>query len=287
MIDLLGAPVARSLNDATRERVARLALEGREAKLFIVRVGGDESDAAYLRGISRAAEATGVGVELAELEPNVPEGELEGLLLDLSADPDVSGILLLRPLPAGLDERRAAACIAPGKDVDAMGDRSLAALFAGERAPFAPATAKAVMELLDYYGYALRGRVGCVLGRSTVVGRPLQALLTAADATVTLCHSKTSGIAEICRRSEFVIACVGVPGFLTPEMVGDGAWVVDVGVNVTPEGGLVGDVDPAVAEVAGALTPVPGGVGAVTAATLISQVARAAERSMREEGNHG
>ncbi len=281
MIALEGAPVARALNDASRVRLARLALEGMQAKLFIVRVGHDDSDTAYLRGISRAAETSGLSVELAELEASIPQAELDSLLGDLSADPEVSGILLLRPLPEGLSEQGAARMIAPEKDVDAMGERALAQLFSGRDDGFAPATAKAVLELLDFYGYDVGGRVGCVLGRSTVVGRPLQALLTAHDATVTLCHSKTPATDEICRASEFIVSCVGVPGFVTPEMVAPGTWVVDVGINVMEDGSLVGDVAKDVVEVAEALTPVPGGVGAVTAATLVSQVVHAAEQQAR------
>ncbi len=278
MISLKGAPVAKALNDASRARASRLALKSVEVKLVVVRVGKDDSDTAYLRGISRAAEASGIAVELIELTRRVPQRELNELLGDLSADPAVSGILLLRPLAEGLSEHEAAFAIAPEKDVDAMGERALAQLFSGRSDGFAPATARAVLEILDHYGYDVRGRVGCVLGRSTVVGRPLQALLTSRDATITLCHSKTPRIDEICRGSEFIACAVGVAGFVTPEMVSPGAWVVDVGINVGEDGRLTGDVAPEVAEVAGALTPVPGGVGAVTAATLVAQTVRAAER---------
>ncbi len=289
MIILKGAPVAKALNGASKARIARLALEGVGVRLFIVRVGHDDADAAYLRGISRSAEACGLAVELAEIAHDVPQGELNALLRDLSRDPKVSGILLMRPLPEGLSEEEAARCIAPEKDVDAMGERALAQLFSGNPHAFAPATAKAVLELLDHYGYDVAGRVGCVLGRSTVVGRPLQALLTSRDATVTLCHSKTPDLEGICRRSEFIVSAVGVAGFVTPQMVSPGTWVVDVGINVDDGGKLVGDVAPRVADVAEALTPVPGGVGVVTAATLVSQVVRAAEGQARARkvGSHG
>lgn len=279
MIALKGAPVAKALNEASAERVRALALAGVSPKLFIVRVGEDPSDSAYVRGISKSAAASGVAVELARCEESVPEEELRRLVGDLSADPEVHGILVLRPLPPAISEDAVALCIDPAKDVDAMNPLTLGRLFRGDLGTFAPATARAVLELLDHYGYDVRGRKGCVLGRSAVVGRPLQALLTARDATVTLCHSKTKAIEEHCRQSEFVVACVGVPGFLTPNMVSPGAWVVDVGINVSEDGKLVGDVDPLVARVAEAMSPVPGGVGSVTAATLIAQVVRAAEHA--------
>ena len=284
---LRGKPVADALMAAAKIRVQALRDRGVEAKLAVVRVGEDPSDAAYLRGIARRAEEAGLSVELVKLADSIPQGELERLVEDLSDDPCVHGVLILRPLPAPLDEKRLASLLSPAKDVDGMTEANLARVFAGDPLGFAPATARAVTELLKHYGYDVRGRHACVIGRSLVSGRPIQGLLTARDATVTLCHSKTRDLASHARRAELLVAAVGEAGFVTPQMVGEGAWVVDVGINEAPAGdgvrtmGIVGDVAPEAAEVAEALTPVPGGLGAVTSAVLVLQAVEAAERQTR------
>lgn len=280
MIELEGRPVARALSDATATRARVLAARGHVPQLLVIRVGADPADAAYLRGIERASETCGVATEIATLEADTPQRALVRLLEDASADDAIHGILLMRPLPAGFDEGLCAAAIAPAKDVDGMTAQSLADVFAGQPGALAPATARAVIELLDHYGYDVAGRDVCVVGRSRVVGRPLQALLCDRDATVTLCHSRTVDLAGHLRRAELVVSCVGRAGFVTPSMVAPDAWVVDVGINVTEAGSVVGDVDPAVAEVAGALSPVPGGVGAITSAVLMAQTVEAAWRQV-------
>jgi methylenetetrahydrofolate dehydrogenase (NADP+)/methenyltetrahydrofolate cyclohydrolase len=216
--------------------------------------------------------------DLSAVAPAAAVSGIRGTLAALSGNPVVHGILLQTPLPGGARLAELASGIDPAKDVDGANPVSLGRLLTGLPA-FAPATAAAVLALLDYHRVALSGRRAVVVGRSAVVGKPVAQLLLARDATVTVCHSRTADLAAVTASAEVLVVAAGRPGLIGPSYVAPGAVVVDVGTNATADGGMAGDVDPAVASVAGALSPVPGGVGPVTTAMLLRHVVEAASRS--------
>jgi methylenetetrahydrofolate dehydrogenase (NADP+)/methenyltetrahydrofolate cyclohydrolase len=266
-----GRELAADLRRRTAESAAALTAAGRPPRLAIVVATADESSAWYVRSIAKAAAAAGIVCDIVSPAP----AEIHAVLNRLGADDDVHGIILQTPLPAGIDIGDLAPAIPPAKDVDGANPASLGRLAAGLPA-FPPATAEAVLALLDHHGVALAGRHAVVVGRSTVVGKPAAHLLLDRDATVTICHSRTSDLAAITRQADVLVAAVGRPGLITPEHVSPETVVIDVGTNPTADGTLVGDVDPAVAETAAGLTPVPGGVGPVTTALLLQHTVRAA-----------
>jgi methylenetetrahydrofolate dehydrogenase (NADP+)/methenyltetrahydrofolate cyclohydrolase len=268
---LSGRELAADLRRRTTESAAALTAAGRPPRLAIVVATADESSAWYVRSIAKAAAAAGIVCDVVSPAPT----EIHAELSRLAADDDVHGIILQTPLPAGIDIGDLAQVIPPAKDVDGANPASLGRLAAGLPA-FPPATAEAVLALLDHHGVALAGRHAVVVGRSTVVGKPAAHLLLDRDATVTICHSRTTDLAATTRQADVLVAAVGRPGLITSEHVSPGTVVIDVGTNPTPDGGLVGDVDPAVAEKAAGLTPVPGGVGPVTTALLLQHTVRAA-----------
>lgn len=265
---LSGAEPAEAIRTRTAERAAELEAAGRRPVLAVVTATADEASAWYVRSISAAAERVGVDCRVVDLGADASPGELTAALRDLGADRSVRGLVLQKPLPAGSEPALVAAAIDPEKDVDGANPLSLGRLAAGQRA-FAPATAEAVVALLDHHGVEVAARHVVVIGRSTVVGKPLAHLLLDRDATVSVCHSRTRDLPSIAASGDIVVAAVGRTHLITQEYVAPGATVVDVGTNPTGDGGLAGDVDPAVAETAGALSPVPGGVGPVTTALLL------------------
>ena len=249
--------------------------------LATVLVGDDPASAIYVR---RKREACAeVGIESFHHEPGgeVPADELAELLRSLNGDERVHGILLQLPLTEHLDDEELTRLIDPGKDVDGLTPVNAGLLAQGGHG-LVPCTPAGVMELLRHAGRELSGARAVVLGRSKLVGRPLAALLLGADVTVTQCHSRTRDLPAVCREADVLVAAAGSPGLVTADMVGEGATVIDVGTNRT-EHGLVGDVDfEAVREKAGAITPVPGGVGPMTIAMLLSNTVEAAQRSLGE-----
>ena len=273
---LPGREVAAALRAATAEE---MALAGaRAVRLAVVTATIDEATAWYVRALEAAAARAGIGCDVTELGAAAAAAEITSTLRALSADAAVHGIILQTPLPAGLRLAELAADIAPAKDVDGANPLSLGRLTAGLSA-FAPATAAAVLQLLDFYAVELAGRRAVVVGRSVVVGKPLAQLLLARDATVTVCHSRTPDLAAVTREADVLVVAAGRAGLITARHVRPGAVVVDVGTNPTADGGLIGDVDAgSVAAVAGALSPVPGGVGSVTTAQLLLNTASAARR---------
>lgn len=284
MAELLrGAPVAAALVERARARSELLRAAGVAPTLATVRVGERGDDVAYERAAERRCAAAGVDVVRRELPGTCSQAELERELARLSEDASVHGVLLFRPLPPGLDERLAARALDPAKDVDALTEGALLATLAGRAGGFAPCTAEAVLRLLDHYGVDLAGAEACVVGRSLVIGRPVAALLLARDATVICCHSRTRDLAALCRRADVVVAAAGSPGLVGAACARDGQVVVDVGATWDPAAGrLAGDVDAgAVAPLVSALTPVPGGVGAVTTAVLALHVVEAAGAAAR------
>jgi len=270
-----GRAVAAKVRERVTGEVAELRERGVIPGLATVLVGEDPASRVYVRMKRKACEEVGIASTHHELSGDVPEAELQDLLEGLGADPAVSGILLQLPLPEHLDALQMTALIPPEKDVDGLTPLS-AGLLAHGRDSLVPCTPAGVMELLHEAGTELEGAQAVVLGRSQLVGKPVAALLLAANATVTHCHSRTRDLPAVCREADVLIAAVGRPGTVTADMVREGAVVIDVGTNRT-EDGLVGDVDfGPVAERAGAITPVPGGVGPMTIAMLLSNTAKAA-----------
>jgi len=273
--ELSGRELARQLRAALAERAARLAKEGRQPRLAVVTANDDGGSAAYVRSIANAAARDGIACDVAR---TTTAAGITANLAQLADDPEVHGIILQTPLPEGANLAELAAAIPTAKDVDGASPESIGRLVAGLPA-FAPATAEAVLALLDHYGVELRGRHAVVVGRSVVVGKPSAHLLLDRNATVTICHSRTADLPAITRQADVLVAAVGRAWLIGPGHVSPGTTVIDVGTNATQDGGLAGDVDPAVAGVAAALTPVPGGVGPVTTALLLSHVVQAAAAS--------
>lgn len=280
---LPGNEVAAALRGRAAELAAELAARGGVVRLAVVTATADESAAWYVRSLTRAAARVDFACEVIDVGAAAASAEIVATLRELSADRGVHGIILQAPLPAGLRLAELAAWIDPAKDVDGANPVSLGRLMAGLPA-FAPATAQAVLELLDHHRVALAGQRAVVVGRSIVVGKPVAQLLLARDATVTICHSRTPDLPAVTREADVLVAAAGRPGLIGTGHVRPGAVVVDVGTNPTADGGLTGDVAAAgVAEVAGALSPVPGGVGPVTTARLLLNTAVAAEGAGRRE----
>lgn len=284
MADLLkGAPVARALTERLVERREALEAAGVTPKLAVIRVGERPDDLSYERGLLARCEKVGIAAEVHALPADATQEELLACVADVNADPSVHGCLMFRPLPAQFDEAAAAAALDPAKDVDCMTDASLLATLAGRDGGFAPCTAEAVLEVLDHYGVVLQGARVTVVGRSLVIGRPVSLMLQARNATVTMCHTRTADLAAECRRADVIVAAAGYAGTVGQGCFAPGQTVIDVGINWDERAGcLVGDADAAAAEAAGvaAITPVPGGVGAVTTAVLAKHVIQAAERSL-------
>ena len=276
MTVLSGRELAADIRAGTAAAAAELTAAHRPPRLTVVTATDDEASAWYVRSIAAAAAKAGIGCEVEDLGPGATAGGLSAQLASLSADPTVHGIILTTPLPGSARLAELAAEIDPAKDVDGANPVSLGRLMTGLPA-FAPATAEAVLRLLDHHRIDLSGLDDAVVvGRSAVVGKPVAHLLLDRNATVTICHSRTRDLAAITRQADVLVVAAGRAGLIGPDHVTPGATVIDVGTNATPDGGLIGDVDPRVAEVAGALTPVPGGVGPVTTALLLRHVTDAA-----------
>lgn len=279
---LKGAPVAAALGEKTAAAAAALREAGVVPTLAILRVGERPDDLSYEKGAKKRCDAAGVDVRSVVLPEDVTQEKLMDTLEELNRDDGVHGILLMRPLPAHLDGEAARRTLAPEKDVDGVTDGSLAGVFTGSREGFAPCTAQAVAEVLDFYDIPLVGAHAVIAGRSLVVGRPAAMLLMAKGATVTICHGKTTSLPAMTRQADILVAAVGRMGFFGSEHIAPGQVVVDVGIHFNEETGkLCGDVRFDEAEpVAAAITPVPGGIGAMTTAVLVSHVVEAAQRRM-------
>ncbi len=276
---LKGAAAAAALNARTEQKVRRLQAAGVSPTLGILRVGAREDDLSYERGAVKRCEKLGIGVRHFILPADTDQATLLRTLREAGGDPGIHGILMLRPLPEPLDEAEACRALPPEKDVDGITDGSLAGVFAGQAKGFPPCTAQACMEILDYYGIDCTGKRAVVVGRSLVVGRPAAMMLLAKNATVTLCHTRTKDLPSVCREAQILIAAAGRTGVVDASCLSPGQIVLDVGIHVGPDGKLCGDVaEQDAMAVAGAVTPVPGGVGAVTTSVLADHVAEAAAR---------
>ncbi len=247
---------------------------GEPVCLATILVGDDPASHVYVGKKHEASHEAGIESHDHRLPEETPESDVLDLLAELNASDDVDGILVQLPLPGHMDEPTVLRAVDPAKDVDGFHPLNAGRLFLGEPL-HVPATPLGIMALLAEYEVELEGRRAVVIGRSEIVGKPVAMLLLARHATVTICHSRTRDLAEHTRAADVLVAAVGRPGLITPDMVKPGATVVDVGVNRT-ESGLVGDVDPAVAEVAGLMSPVPGGVGPMTIAMLLRNTLSAA-----------
>ena len=275
-----GAPVAQALTERLIVKANQLKVQGIVPTLAIVRVGERPEDLSYERGALKRCEKVGIRVRQFTLPEESSHGDLLAVIEQINADREIHGCLLFRPLPPQIDEAAICAALDPAKDVDGITAGSLAAVFTGSGAGYPPCTAQACMEILDYYGRDLTGKRAVVVGRSLVVGKPLSMLLLGKNATVTLCHTRTAGLAAECRRAEVLIAAAGRANMIGRDHLAPGQLVLDVGINVDENGNLVGDVDFAAAdEIVGAVTPVPGGVGAVTTSVLAAHVLQAAEQA--------
>jgi methylenetetrahydrofolate dehydrogenase (NADP+)/methenyltetrahydrofolate cyclohydrolase len=276
-----GKALAAAVRASVRETVARLAARGVRPGLAVILAGDNPASAVYVRNKARACEETGVRSEVHRYGGDVTERALLDRIAALNADPAVHGILVQLPLPGRINARCVLEAVAPAKDIDGFHLENLGALVAGQP-KFVPCTPAGVLRLIEHAGVTLAGRHAVVIGRSNIVGKPLALLLLQKDATVTICHSKTMELQKLTREADVLIAAVGRPKLVTAAMVKPGACVIDVGINRLADGTLAGDVDfDAVKNVAGWITPVPGGVGPMTIALLLENCVRAASDELK------
>ena len=286
---LLGKEVTAAMNEKLQAKVAELKEKGVTPKLGIIRCGENPSDLSYEKGAMSRAALIGVEVERFLLPEDVTKEALIAQIEALNADASIHGVLLFRPLPKHLKDVQSEICnhLRPEKDIDCMTDLSNAGVFMGKQLGFAPCTPQAFMEILDYYGIDCKGKTAVVIGRSLVVGRPAAMMLMQRNATVTVCHTKTVDTASIARQADILVTSAGVLNSLTADYVRPGQIVIDVSINWDPtkkdgKGGIAGDADFAAVEpIVEAVTPVPGGVGAVTTSVLIGHVVEAAARTLQ------
>jgi methylenetetrahydrofolate dehydrogenase (NADP+)/methenyltetrahydrofolate cyclohydrolase len=270
-----GKALAASIRASIRERISR---RGLRPGLAVILAGDDPASKIYVRNKTRACEEAGVRSQQIDYPASVTQEELIGRIRKLNADPAVHGILVQLPLPAHIDPLAVQDAIAPEKDADGFHPASLGALLAG-RPGFVPCTPAGILRLIEHAGVPLAGRHAVVIGRSTIVGKPAALLLLQKDMTVTLCHSRTASLEEEAKRADVLVAAVGRAKLVTARMVKPGACVIDVGINRLADGSLAGDVDfHAASQVAGWITPVPGGVGPMTIAMLLENCLHAATR---------
>ena len=276
---LKGAPVAEALSIELSERVRALGERGVVPCLGMIRIGERAGDLSYERSASKRCEALGIAIRKRYLDESVTEQELLAVIAEMNADDTVHGILFFRPLPAGMDMRAICDAIAPEKDVDGVGARSMADVYMGAAHGFFPCTAQAVMEMLHYYQIPVCGKRAVVVGRSLVTGRPAALLLLREHATVSVCHTRTEDLAALTRQADLIVTATGHINTLTREHLTRGQVVIDIGLTYDEaRGKLCGDVDhEAAEEIVDAISAVPGGIGAVTSTVLCAHVIEAAE----------
>ena len=278
---LKGGQAAAAMNEKTAARVAALTAAGVVPTLAVVRMGAREDDLSYERGVMNRCAKLGIQVKPYLLEADASQDRLLAVLGEINQDSSIHGCLIFRPLPAQIDDKAVRSTLAPEKDVDGITDASLAGVFTGSGVGYAPCTAQACVEILDHYGIPLEGKRATVVGRSLVVGKPAAMLLDRKNATVTICNSRTRNLPEICRSADVLVVAMGKQGAIGGDCVAPGQVVVDVGIHTDENGKLCGDVRFAEAEpVVEAITPVPGGVGAMTTSVLAAHVVEAAEKKI-------
>ncbi len=272
---LKGAEVSARIREEVQKALA--GLDQKVPKLAVIRVGDNPDDMSYERGAMKKMENFGLRAQSYTFSKDISDQEFKAEFAKINQDPDVTGILLLRPLPKQICEKDIEGMIDPAKDLDGISPLNAAKVFAGEDGGFAPCTAEAVVEMLKANDIPIDGKRVTIVGRSMVVGRPLSMLLLKEHATVTICHTRTQDLAGMCRQAQILVAAAGRAKMLGREYVGPEAVVIDVGINVDQDGKLCGDVDfDDIQDVAAMATPVPGGVGAVTTAVLAKHLVQAA-----------
>ena len=278
-----GKETAASLETVLKERLAKLRKQQLEPKLAIILAGSSKPSAMYASFMQKVAKGYGIESEIFRESEDITEEELGSLITDLSHDREITGILMMMPLPKGISEEKMISLIDPDKDVDGLTDTNSGRLFAGKEGLFG-CTPRAVMAILDHYHINPDGKKAVVIGRSNVIGKPVSLMLLKKNATVTICHSHTKDVADITKDADILVAAVGHAGYVTADMVKEGAVVIDVGINRV-NGKTVGDVAfDEVAEKAGAITPVPGGVGSVTTTMVIENIIAAGEKQLAKRG---
>lgn len=277
MITLKGAAVSARIKEEVSEMLEKLG--GAVPRLAIVRVGEKPDDISYEKGAKKKMESFGLAWESYVFPEDISHQDFREEFIKINADPQIDGILLLRPLPRQIDEKEIERLIEPGKDLDGISPENIAKVFAGDSTGFAPCTAEAVIQVLKANDIPIAGKRVTIVGRSMVVGKPLAMLFVKENATVTICHTKTADLEGACRNAEILAAAAGRARMLDGRYVGQDAVVIDVGINVDENGKLCGDVDfDSIQENASMATPVPGGVGAVTTAVLALHLVQAAAR---------
>ena len=281
---LRGAEALEAKCAELKEKVSRLRNEGTDPVLGIIRVGEDPDNIAYERGLIKRAKELGVIVENYVLDETATETTVIALIRRLNYDDDIHGVLLMRPLPEHMDDNKVRMSLDPSKDLDGITDVSIAGVFAGTDRGFPPCTPSGCIELLEHYGIEIEGKKAVVIGRSMVTGKPLSMMLMRKNATVTLCHSHTApdDLIRYCHNADLIFVMVGKPKTIKIEHVKPGQVIVDIGINVDKNGKLCGDADfDNLLPVVKAITPVPGGVGAMTSVMLIEHLITAALRSRK------
>ena len=274
-----GKKISQEIKDELRQTVAELKAQGKEGALAVIQVGSDPASSVYVRNKKRACEYIGIRSESYELPEQTSEDELLALIDRLNRDPKINGILCQLPVPAHMDEDKIIRAIDPAKDVDGFHAQNVGALVIGQQG-FISCTPAGIIQLLKRSGVETAGKNCVIIGRSNIVGKPMALLMLRENATVTVCHSKTKNLPEICRRADILIVAIGRPKMITAEYVKEGAVVIDVGIHRQEDGKLCGDVDfTQVEPIAGAITPVPGGVGPMTIAMLMNNCVEAMTRS--------
>lgn len=278
MAELLGGPVAQKICENIIDRLEKAKKSdkypGRLPKLAIVRVGKREDDLAYERGAVKRTEKVGMDCETFEFDTDITNEEFQKEFIKINSDNDIDGILLFMPLPKHINTQEAIANFCPDKDLDGLTLVNMAALYAGTDG-YAPCTAEAVIKLLEYSDIDVDGKNVTVIGRSNVIGKPVSMMLIDKNATVTVCHSHTKNLKDICQRAEILVAAIGRAKMIDDSYISDGTVVIDVGVNVDEDGNLCGDTDfESVSKKASLITPVPRGVGNITTSVLSEHLLR-------------
>lgn len=272
-----GKKISTEIKDELKEQVAQLKAEGVEVTLAVVKVGEDLASAVYVRNKEKACEYIGINSKKIEMPEETTEEELLKLVDDLNTDPAINGILVQLPLPKHIDENKILLAIDPMKDVDGFHPVNVGKMVIGEES-FLPCTPAGIIEMIKRSGLDIEGKECVIIGRSNIVGKPMAILMLRENATVTVTHSRTKDLPEVCKRADIIVAALGKAKFVTKDFVKEGAIIIDVGMDRDEDGKLCGDVDfDEVESIASAITPVPGGVGPMTVTMLLVNCLRSVE----------
>ena len=272
-----GKKISTEIKDELKEQVAQLKAEGVEVTLAVVKVGEDPASAVYVRNKEKACEYIGINSKKIEMPEETTEEELLKLVDDLNTDPAINGILVQLPLPKHIDENKILLAIDPMKDVDGFHPVNVGKMVIGEES-FLPCTPAGIIEMIKRSGLDIEGKECVIIGRSNIVGKPMAILMLRENATVTVTHSRTKDLPEVCKRADIIVAALGKAKFVTKDFVKEGAIIIDVGMDRDEDGKLCGDVDfDDVKDIASAITPVPGGVGPMTVTMLLVNCLRSVE----------